>query len=55
MINIWVQILLFHNAFFNKPNPYKKSFSPQKIPFHIASMYYIILEAMLALSDHYPF
>lgn len=55
MINIWVQILLIHNAFLIKLTLVKKSFSPQIFPFHIALMHYIILEAMLVLSDHYPF
>lgn len=56
MINIWVQILLIHNAFLIKLTLVKKKkISPQKFPFHIALMHYIILEAMLVLSDHYPF
>lgn len=55
MINIWVQILLIHNAFLIKLTLVKKSFSPQKFSFHIALMHDIILEAMLVLSDHYPF
>lgn len=50
-----MQILLIHNAFLIKANPCEKSFSPEKILFHIALMHDIILEAMLVLSDHYPF